>query len=120
MNCSECGYIHKPYCVEDIQTSDFMKKFILHQKYLDHVGKYALEQCKKFDGFHKHRINLEKIYQKNQKFTTAQQKAWDELESIYLTERTKRTELLQKMIDVCKHEGIPLPEWLNQHKWLST
>lgn len=120
MNCSECGYIHRPYSVEDVQTEGFMEKFILHNNYLNRLGRESLEQCKKFYQMHKHRVNLEKIYSKKGKFTPKMQKAWDDLQITYPIERDKRTELLQKFIDICKHENLSIPEWIKQCNWLNT
>lgn len=119
MNCSECGYIHAPHTVEDVQTPGFLDKFILHQNHLIHLGEATLTACKEFFYLHKKRIQLENYNYKHGKLSESRQIEWNALEPNYIKSREKRTENLQKFIDVCKHENLPIPDWVKEHKWLT-
>ncbi len=119
MNCSECGYIHAPHTVEDVQTVGFLDKFILHQKYLISLGDAMLESCKKFFYLDRKRKQLENYNFKHEKLSDARQIEWDALEPIYIEARDKRTTDMQKLIDVCKHENLPIPDWFKEKNWLT-
>ena len=106
--------------VEDVMKPGFLDGWIENYNEFDDVGKAMLEQMKKFDKMDKHRTKLEKLYHENDGLTPRQQKAWDELSVTYPPELEKRTELLQKFIDMVLDREIELPEWIKKLKWINT
>lgn len=119
MICSECGYLHAPYSVDDIMTEGFMDKFIRHQKYMSRLGDKMIIDCKNFDILHKIRIRLENYNFKHNGLTTLKQKEWNDLEISYIKARDDRTNSIQAFVNTCKHQKLELPEWLKDHKWLT-
>lgn len=106
--------------VEDIMKPGWLDGWIKEHNEFDAAGKAMLEQMKKFDIMDKHRTNLEKLNLKNDGLTIGQQKAWDELSVTYPLELQKRTEFLQKFIDMALDREVELPQWVKDLKWINT
>jgi len=111
--------MNQKYTVDYIMSNpNFLKEFTSELNEFDQSGKEMVSQCEKFDTMQKHRENLEKYNFEHGKLTELRQKAWDELAITYPIEREKRTQLIQKFIDMCKERQCEIPEWLKEHKWL--
>lgn len=106
--------------VEDVMKPGFLDRWIKEHNEFHAAGKAMFEQMKKFDKMDKHRTNLEKLYHENDGLTKRQQEAWDELKITYPPELQKRTELLQKFIDMVLEREIELPQWVKDLKWINT
>jgi len=119
MYYNEYGYLHGPYSPEDVMTEGFMDKFILHQKHVKRLGDRMLKICELFDKLYKKRVRLENYNFKHNGLTQARQQEWDELEPQYVKTREERTQSMQQFMEMCKHEKIEIPEYIQKLNWLT-
>jgi len=101
-----------------LNNPGWFEEWVVEHNAFDQAGQAMVAQCMKFDKLHKRRLQLENYNFIHEGLSPTRKKEWDELEPNYVVERDKARSALQNFINMAKERHCPMPQWIQDCKWL--